>query len=173
VPEHVKHACDAEDCQVCSGGLFLCTVCNGGEGELTTECPGVPMTLEQFEASYAGKLDYVAGAFVDTTSESRVALVVLAGFFRAVHEAKSTEALVAVWIECRRDIQKNLESRLQVESWATLCRKAEQLGQQHPKIWMKRAVIDEVARRTEASRRAETERELMEQCQGARLGPRV
>lgn len=161
MPEHVKHACSAEDCQWCSDSneLFLCGVCNGAEGELTTECPGVTMTPEQLEASLAGTLDYVAGAFVDTTSENgRVALLVLGGFFRAVHNAKSTETLVAVWIECRREIQKNLEPRLQGESWSALCRRAEQLGQTHPKVWMKRAVIDDVERRkTEAWKVTEQE----------------
>ena len=44
-------------------GLALCEVCRGGEGELTTECPGREMTDEELEKSYAGKLDYSNGTW--------------------------------------------------------------------------------------------------------------
>jgi hypothetical protein len=45
-------------CQFCDGGLFSCTACNGFEGTLPTDCPGVYMTEEQADAVYDGKLDY-------------------------------------------------------------------------------------------------------------------
>lgn len=116
------------------------------------------MTLGQLDEVLAGDLDYVAGAFVDTTSEhATFTNIVLGGFFCAVRDARDTEALVSVWIEHRAEVQK-LDERLRVESWAALCRRAEQLGQQHPRVWVKRAVIDEVARRkTEAWKTTEQE----------------
>lgn len=48
-------------CQICDGGLFLCKVCGGLEGSLATDCPGEQITIEQQDAIYAGKLDFVEG----------------------------------------------------------------------------------------------------------------
>ena len=42
------------------GELAFCTVCKGGEGELTTECCGRPMTEEERKRVYEiGDLDFV------------------------------------------------------------------------------------------------------------------
>ena len=42
--------------------LAFCTVCKGGEGELTTECCGRPMTvIECYKVYNLGTLDFVDG----------------------------------------------------------------------------------------------------------------
>lgn len=44
--------------------LAFCTVCKGGEGSLTTECCGRPMTTEEEEHVYdIGDLDFINGAW--------------------------------------------------------------------------------------------------------------
>lgn len=42
-------------------GLVYCTVCDGAEGELTTDCPGVKMTREMRYAVVTGSADYKDG----------------------------------------------------------------------------------------------------------------
>jgi hypothetical protein len=63
--EHTEYICKGghnyPNCQFCDGGLFACTVCNGAEGSLPTDCPGKKMTEEQSNAIYAGTLDYREG----------------------------------------------------------------------------------------------------------------
>lgn len=56
VRQHVFH--DRED------GLQHCKVCNGAEGSLPSECPGVRMPPETEEAVYACILDYAGGQWV-------------------------------------------------------------------------------------------------------------
>lgn len=54
--------CDGETgCMICDGGLSVCKVCGGGEGSLTTDCPGerIPEGLDH--EVYAGELDYREG----------------------------------------------------------------------------------------------------------------
>ena len=53
--------CENLYCHYCIGGLGLCTVCDGFEGQLPTECPGMSMTEEQKEAVYTGPLDFRNG----------------------------------------------------------------------------------------------------------------
>lgn len=57
-------------CQFCMGGLFACTRCDGFEGSLPSECPGVKMNAAQQHAVYAGELDFRAGAWVNAPSGS-------------------------------------------------------------------------------------------------------
>lgn len=69
-PKHVyfKHEGRCPDlghCNYCDGGLALCVVCGGAEGELPTECPGGRMTREQRKDVYSGILDYKSGRWVD------------------------------------------------------------------------------------------------------------
>ena len=45
-------------------GLARCTVCEGVEGELPTECPGRPMTLEESDGVVLGDLDYKDGKWI-------------------------------------------------------------------------------------------------------------
>jgi hypothetical protein len=63
--KHTEFICkgghDYISCQFCDGGLFACTVCDGAEGSLPTDCPGTKMTTEQSDAVYAGDLDYREG----------------------------------------------------------------------------------------------------------------
>ncbi len=47
---------------VCDGNLTFCTVCKGGEGSLTTECCGRPMTeKEEYEVYNLGIRDFIDG----------------------------------------------------------------------------------------------------------------
>lgn len=50
------HVCDDRD-----DGLLYCEICNGAEGSLPTNCPGRPMTVEEGDLVYEGKLDYSDG----------------------------------------------------------------------------------------------------------------
>lgn len=46
--------------------LAFCTVCKGGEGDLTTECCGRPMTEEEHNRVYkVGDLDFINGKWID------------------------------------------------------------------------------------------------------------
>lgn len=50
------------------GTLAFCIVCKGGEGDLTTECCGRPMTEEERKRVYeVGDLDFINGKWVSTT----------------------------------------------------------------------------------------------------------
>jgi hypothetical protein len=55
-------------CPICDGGLAVCAVCGLAEGALTTDCPGIPATMEQMDQVYAGDLDYRAGVWVNACS---------------------------------------------------------------------------------------------------------
>ncbi len=47
---------------VCGGSLGFCTTCKGGEGDLTTECCGRPLTSEESYRIYkVGDLDFIDG----------------------------------------------------------------------------------------------------------------
>ena len=68
--EHVYYTCAPKyecqnkgyGCQFCDGGLSWCTICDGFEGTLTKECPGVRMTEEEQDAVYkTGTLDFKDG----------------------------------------------------------------------------------------------------------------
>lgn len=45
-------------CMFCEGGLSLCIVCGGGEGSLTTQCPGRQMTEDELDRVYGFLLDF-------------------------------------------------------------------------------------------------------------------
>lgn len=46
---------------IAEGGLAVCKVCGGGEGSLTTDCPGEKIPYDKDQAVYAGKTDYREG----------------------------------------------------------------------------------------------------------------
>ena len=50
--------CQVTHCNICDGGLALCTVCNGAEASLTTECPGRKISDEEQDQIVKGNLDY-------------------------------------------------------------------------------------------------------------------
>lgn len=63
---HVEYKCTGCGdrvgyCQWCDGGLYLCTVCDGAEGSLPTECPGRKMTSLESDSVYAGQIDFKDG----------------------------------------------------------------------------------------------------------------
>ncbi len=69
---YVTHAnCDREHCPVCHGGLAVCAVCGAGEGELTTDCPGVPVPVEIRAQVYAGQVDYRFGGWIVRSEDSQ------------------------------------------------------------------------------------------------------
>lgn len=65
---HIKYVCakDAHNndmdggwsCMFCQGGLFACTVCDGLEGALTTQCPGRKLSADEIDDVYALKMDF-------------------------------------------------------------------------------------------------------------------
>jgi hypothetical protein len=76
-PGHRLYRCpgDHEDggwsCCYCSGGLAFCVVCEGGEAELPTECPGESMHQMEKDAVMNGHLDFRRGAWVCVSDEAR------------------------------------------------------------------------------------------------------
>lgn len=57
--KYEKHNnCIKLHCNICDGGLLLCTICNAAERELPTDCPGRAMTKDELEAVGDGKIDY-------------------------------------------------------------------------------------------------------------------
>ena len=52
------HCKQGDLCQFCDGGLASCSRCNGFEGALSSECPGVAYDQDKV---YAGTLNYVCG----------------------------------------------------------------------------------------------------------------
>ena len=52
-----------------SDDLALCTVCKAGEGELPTECPGKPISMDMLDAIYSGILDYKNGVWVHKSKD--------------------------------------------------------------------------------------------------------
>jgi len=49
-------------------GITQCTVCNGAEGSLPTECPGVLLGYNELEAVHLGACDFVGGQWVRKTA---------------------------------------------------------------------------------------------------------
>lgn len=56
--------CQKEHCHICDGGLFVCAVCNGAEGELTAECPGYRVEPNVLEEVFKGERNFVAGKWI-------------------------------------------------------------------------------------------------------------
>ena len=63
--KHVKHECDEVECMVCDGGLFVCTVCGGAEGALTTECCGRRMSGAEINDVFNGKKNFIFGRWME------------------------------------------------------------------------------------------------------------
>lgn len=60
-----KHTnCQKEHCNICDGGLSVCTVCKGAEGDLTTECCGHFVSDIFRQQVYNGKIDFIDGKWV-------------------------------------------------------------------------------------------------------------
>lgn len=64
----VKHP-DTCNCIICSGGLFQCAVCNGAEGQLTTECCGKWLSQEVLDGVFDGHCDFVGGKWVNLNAD--------------------------------------------------------------------------------------------------------
>jgi hypothetical protein len=54
--------CGPYGCNVCN--LFICSVCGGAEGSLTTHCPGYQVPPTMSNLVYAGAIDFVDGQWV-------------------------------------------------------------------------------------------------------------
>jgi len=50
--------CEKVNCIFCDGGLADCTVCNGGEGQLTTDCCGHRLPHVTHDHVWKGLIDY-------------------------------------------------------------------------------------------------------------------
>lgn len=64
---HVAVTCNCHrtGCNFCDGGLWACDVCGGLEGSMPSKCPRDPMTAEQRDAVYRGRLDYRDNGWVE------------------------------------------------------------------------------------------------------------
>ena len=62
--------CDKPHCPICEGGLALCKVCQCGEGELPSECPGYPCSRTHGDRIYAGEIDFRDGQWVNLPSKN-------------------------------------------------------------------------------------------------------
>lgn len=51
-------------CNVCDGGLAICTTCGGVEGSLAKECPGFRCEGSHGDAIYEGYIDFEGGVWV-------------------------------------------------------------------------------------------------------------
>lgn len=58
---HIPVQCtdpDCMGCMFCAGGLYACEVCGGGEGSMTTQCPGRQLSADELDAVYAQRKDF-------------------------------------------------------------------------------------------------------------------
>lgn len=72
--EHIFATCDCGEgpCNICGGGLAFCTMCNGAEGSLTTDCCGRPITPDEEDKIYKqGSLDFRKGEWVPLPNYKR------------------------------------------------------------------------------------------------------
>ena len=69
---------DLGTCIYCYAGVKHCSVCDGIEKELTTECLGRPMTDSQKRSVFAGQRDYLAKARAVTEAQRRDLITVRA-----------------------------------------------------------------------------------------------
>jgi len=64
-----KHInCDIPHCNICEGGLAVCTVCNCAEGSLATECPGYDCYKSHGDLIYKRKIDFRNGQWIPIPS---------------------------------------------------------------------------------------------------------
>ncbi len=56
--------CYNEPCPICP--LAFCEVCKGGEGGLTSDCPGVQIPNRVSDAVYNQQIDFILGSWVLT-----------------------------------------------------------------------------------------------------------
>ena len=68
VPTVCPPECETPYCNICQGGLFLCSVCGLYEGGLTSECPG-ENSCDKADDVYRGKIDFRNGAWVEAVSK--------------------------------------------------------------------------------------------------------
>jgi hypothetical protein len=63
--EHIRFThtgCDDQHCNICN--LFICSVCGGTEGTLTTECPGYRLSHEVDDGVFKELIDFRGGAWI-------------------------------------------------------------------------------------------------------------
>lgn len=62
-PENCRCGYD-RNCNVCDGGLAICSLCGLAEGSLTTDCSGQESYREYGDRVYAGEIDFIGGRWV-------------------------------------------------------------------------------------------------------------
>ena len=62
----IDYSCIRADCGgTCFGcTLGICKRCRAMEGGLATECPGVPISVDEMDAIYKGDLDFIDGRWI-------------------------------------------------------------------------------------------------------------
>lgn len=61
---HKRHTCNNENCYVCWHDLYECEICKCAEGAIPSECPGTPVSVEDQNLIYTGKLHFVNGEWI-------------------------------------------------------------------------------------------------------------
>lgn len=56
--------CKTRYCPICDGALFICTICDSGEGTLTTDCPGHRVGMDTQDLVYSSQIDFKDGEWV-------------------------------------------------------------------------------------------------------------
>jgi len=65
--KYLECTCGEDGCIFCDGDLASCTICEGTEGSLTTECCGRKITEDEGYRIYKlGTLDFKGGKWVNT-----------------------------------------------------------------------------------------------------------
>lgn len=64
--KHVRMICGCGDplCSICDKSLFVCQVCNSAEAELTKDCVGRRLTLEEKRQVVDGMVDFRDGFWI-------------------------------------------------------------------------------------------------------------
>jgi len=57
-----SHECADWSCNICN--LFICSICGGAEGSLTTDCPCYPVPYVMDQLVYAGAIDFVVDQWI-------------------------------------------------------------------------------------------------------------
>ena len=68
--KHILHKCNDEHCFCCNGGLSSCTVCEGAEAAMPTDCPGRLLTVIEMLGIQNGTLDFIAGSWIIKPKET-------------------------------------------------------------------------------------------------------
>lgn len=72
--DHIWAKCrgSCNGCNICHGGLSICTICGGAEGSLTTTCPGERVPEAQQDRVYKEGHDFIGGVWAPPEALKRI-----------------------------------------------------------------------------------------------------